>query len=103
MMFKPVKVRTPDGGSPKRIVSLAEATEFILLEWPPSDSMTLEHARQACLDAISGKVPVETARAAFIAAAKESGIYVRRSKLKKLVRLVTDTATPSNAADPSAA
>jgi hypothetical protein len=36
-------------------------------------------------------VPVEVARAAFIAAAKESGIHVRRSRLKKLVAIVAGT------------
>jgi hypothetical protein len=90
-MFKPVKVRTLDSDRPRRLTSLPEATEFILLSWPAHQSPTLENARQQCLDAISGKVPVEVARAAFIAAAKESGIYVRRSRLKKLVAIVAGT------------
>jgi hypothetical protein len=90
-MFKPVKVRALSADGKRRITSLAEATEFILLEWPLDENLLLEEARQACLDAISGKVPVAFARAAFVAAAKQSGIYLGRSKLKTLMELVAKT------------
>ncbi|MBZ9605805.1 DUF982 domain-containing protein [Phyllobacterium chamaecytisi] len=87
-MFKPLRVRIPESATPIRIASLPEATEFILLKWPPHQSPILQDARQKCLDAVSGKLPVEIARTAFIVAAKEVGIYARRSRLKKIVAVI---------------
>lgn len=87
-MFRPLRVRTPESATPRLIASLPEATEFILLRWPPHQSPVLEDARQKCLDAISGKVPADIARTAFVIAAKEVGIYARRSRLKKLIAVI---------------
>jgi hypothetical protein len=94
-MFKPLRVRIPESATPILITSLPEATEFILLKWPPHQSLILEDARQKCLDAISGKVPAETARTAFIVAAKEVGIYARRSRLKKILAILVPDQTPT--------
>jgi hypothetical protein len=42
----------------------------------------LSAARQACLDALHGKITCTRAREAFIEAAKEAGIYVSQQILK---------------------
>jgi hypothetical protein len=94
-MFKPVKITTPESSDPKLISTLPEATEFIIAHWPAYRSVRLEEAREICLDAVSGKVPVNVARAAFVAAAKEAGIYVHHSKIKNLVAAVVGTEEPS--------
>jgi hypothetical protein len=90
-MFRPVKVRVPESEAPKIITSLPEATEFIIARWPPHQSATLEDAREKCLDAIAGKISADVARACFVAAAKEAGIYVKRSRMKKLAAVIAGT------------
>ncbi len=101
-MFRPLRVRTPESATPILITSLPEATEFILLKWPPHQSPILEDARQKCLDAISGKVRAEIARKAFVIAAKEVGIYARRSRLKRIIAAIVPNQTlPTDATNPT--
>jgi hypothetical protein len=95
-MFRPLRVRIPESATPILITSLPEATEFILLRWPPHQSPILEDARQKCLDAVSGKVRAEIARTAFVIAAKEVGIYARRSRLKKIIAVIAPNQTLVN-------
>ncbi len=92
-MFRPLRVRIPESATSILITSLPEATEFILLRWPPHQSPILEDARQKCLDAVSGKVRAEIARTAFVIAAKEVGIYARRSRLKKIIAVIAPNQT----------
>lgn len=65
------------GGRLQNVGSIEEAMEFLLQHWPDKRSRKFNTARQACLDALEGKQTVEAARAAFIAAATEAGIYVK--------------------------
>jgi hypothetical protein len=82
-MFRPIKVKSEFG---IRIFgTLEEATEFLLMSWPAYQSSVLDHARQTCLSAIEGKTSKQKARAAFVLAAKEAGIHVGRSKIKKAI------------------
>jgi hypothetical protein len=90
-MFRPVKVQTESGI--RTFETLEEATEFLLMNWPAYQSPTLDHARQTCLAAIKGKVSKQNARAAFVSAAKEAGIHVGRSKIKKALDTATELVT----------
>lgn len=58
------------------IHSLEEAAEFILYDWPIVPGDLVSSARQACLDALLGKVEDQIARDFFIAAAKEARIFI---------------------------
>ena len=92
-MFRPVKIRTETSPDPRIFHSLEEATEYLLMNWPAYQSSVLDHARQTCLNAIAGKVSKSEARAAFVAAAKEAGIHIGRSKLKKAIETVSEVVT----------
>lgn len=82
-MFRPVKIQSESG--PRTFGTLEEATEYLLMNWPAYQSSTLDHARQICLDAINNKASKRKARAAFVAAAKEAGIHIGRTKIKKAI------------------
>lgn len=89
-MFRPIKIRTEQASEPRIFRSLEEATQYLLMNWPAYQSPVLDHARQTCLDAIQGKVAKEKARAAFVTAAKEAGIHVGRSKIRKAIDTVSE-------------
>ncbi|CAN7677152.1 DUF982 domain-containing protein [Phyllobacterium sp. LjRoot231] len=63
-------------------MSIGEAAEFLLYHWPLAHGEKLSAARQACIDALHGKITCTRARAAFIEAAKEADIYVGQQILK---------------------
>lgn len=58
------------------VVSVEQAAELLLLDWPVHDGAKLKMARQKCFEAIDGRLPAAEARAAFIEAAKEAYIFV---------------------------
>jgi hypothetical protein len=60
---------------------VAEAAELLVLYWPTRVGEKLLEARQACQDALNGKITCTQARQAFIDAAKEAGIYVGQEYL----------------------
>lgn len=94
-MFRPVKILSQTRSEIRIFHSLEEATQYLLMSWPAYQSPTLDRARQTCLDAIENKVPRQKARAAFVAAAKEAGIHVGRTKIKKAMdTLVEAVSTP---------
>lgn len=63
-------------GSRRAISDVERAAEWLLFFWPDAFDRTPLHraARLACLEAHEGKIPVEDAQAAFLAAAEEAGI-----------------------------
>jgi beta-glucosidase-like glycosyl hydrolase len=74
--LNPITIEINEAGHYRNITSVEEANEFLLHDWPQEKGLAQLAARRACLDALMGKVAAEEARAAFIEAAKESGIYI---------------------------
>lgn len=80
--FPYVTIKFDSSGTQRKICSLAEAAELLELHWPRRDGEKLSLARQACQNALEGKVTCTAALEAFIEAAKEAGIYVGRHQIK---------------------
>lgn len=76
MPFASVTVLNEHTQKPTVIHSIEEAAEFILFDWPIVPGGLITSARQACLDALQGKVADEIVRDLFIAAAREAGILI---------------------------
>ncbi len=74
--FKEVTVMTRQIGKMKVITSITQAAEFIVKEWPGSDSEKLEIAKHALVKCYDGEMSPGVARMAFIEAAKEADIYI---------------------------
>ena len=79
--FPYVTVMTEHVGKTRNISSVQEAIEFMLHDWPIKNSRKLTAARQACLDALHGKITHTKARQAFIEAAREADIYIGQKRL----------------------
>ncbi|MGH7004677.1 MAG: DUF982 domain-containing protein [Alphaproteobacteria bacterium] len=75
--FKSVTLATKYAGRYRTISSVEEAGEFMLYDWPTEKGPLHLKARTACLDVMLKALDIKFARDAFIAAAKESGIYIR--------------------------
>jgi hypothetical protein len=71
----PVKFETGIGQY-RIVATTADAARFLLDRWPVEGGEAHEAARLACLDALEGEVPAEMARAAFVEACEEAGMYV---------------------------
>ncbi|MEK1887667.1 MAG: DUF982 domain-containing protein [Phyllobacterium sp.] len=69
---------TEHGAGLVTVASVDEAVDFLLQNWPSPKSSKFNAARQACLAALEGKKTAGAARSAFIRAARESGLYVRK-------------------------
>ena len=68
----------------RRIGSAKEAAECLLRGWPElGRGKRFLTALEAFRNAVTGKGQVEPARKAFIAAAKEVGIFVREAEPKR--------------------
>jgi hypothetical protein len=80
--FPYVTVLTGNGDKIRSISSIEEAAEFLLYHWPLARGEKLSAARQACIDALHGKITCTAARDAFIEAAREANIYVGQQMLK---------------------
>ncbi|MET3649072.1 DUF982 domain-containing protein [Phyllobacterium ifriqiyense] len=76
MAFASVTVLNSHTNNPTVISTIEKAAEFILYDWPIVPGGMIASARQACLDALAGKVDERVARDFFIAAAKEAKILV---------------------------
>lgn len=79
--FPYVTIMTEHVGKERNISSVQEASEFLLHDWPIKNSRKLTAARQACLDALHGKITRTKARQAFIEAAREAEIYIGQKPL----------------------
>jgi hypothetical protein len=62
----------------RRVRSTEDAANVLLNIWPRARGKYLQKARLACLHALLGEIPAEEAREAFIAAADEAKIFVRK-------------------------
>jgi hypothetical protein len=72
----PVTVFTDPAGGQTVISDIRSCGEFLSRRWPSKRSDKRRSALRACSEVSSGKQPSETARLAFIAAAREAGILV---------------------------
>lgn len=53
----------------------------LAMNWPIKNGPMLSAAKQACLDALEGRITCTEARTAFIAAAREANIYIGRQEV----------------------
>ncbi|UXN66265.1 DUF982 domain-containing protein (plasmid) [Phyllobacterium sp. A18/5-2] len=80
LSFPSVTIMT-DLGKMKNIRSVVQAAEWLVAHWPVQTGDKFTVARQACLDALDGKVTRTACRDTFIEAAKEAGIYIADKRL----------------------
>lgn len=78
--FRSIKIATSIIGQFQWITSVEQAGNCLAHDWPPKRGPKHLKARIACLDALENPILVERARNIFIAAAKESGIYLTEGK-----------------------
>lgn len=72
----PVTVRVDPAGTLLTLRTARESSEFLLNKWPGKRSEKHRAALQACSDVDAGSKPVIGARRAFVAAAREAGVFV---------------------------
>lgn len=75
---KGVELEMHGPGKYRVVSSTREAAECLLYRWPVEGGPAHLLARIACLAVLEGEMPPDHAREAFIAAAEESGIHVRK-------------------------
>jgi hypothetical protein len=75
--FAPLAVETEKIGQYRIVPTLTEAADMLLDRWPEEKGAKHGRALSAILDAMGGRKPAVTARKAFVAAAKEAGLFVR--------------------------
>ncbi|PSJ59377.1 DUF982 domain-containing protein [Pseudaminobacter soli (ex Li et al. 2025)] len=71
----PITVRADATGTLLTLRTAREASDFLLNRWPGKRSDKHRAALQACSDVNLGNKPVIGARRAFVAAAREAGIF----------------------------
>jgi hypothetical protein len=76
-----VTVLTDKPGTTRNICSVEEAAEWLVMYWPIETGEKLREARQACCDALEGRITCTKARNAFIEAAREADIYIGHKRL----------------------
>lgn len=74
---QPVTIETLTLGKFQMVSSAAEAARILLESWPVDEGEAFLAAKAACLLVLEGRMPAEEARAAFLAAAAEAGVFVR--------------------------
>lgn len=75
---EPVTIETLTLGRYQSVSSAAEAARILLEEWPVDEGEAFQAAKAACLAVLACEALPVTARDAFLAAADEAGVYVRR-------------------------
>jgi hypothetical protein len=76
--FKQVIVQTDEIGPLRAVGSVREAAECLVDDWPTEGRGRAYHiACIICHRTLAGDIAAEAARRAFIAAAKEAGVFVR--------------------------
>jgi hypothetical protein len=79
--FPYVTVLTDTRGNTRNISSVEEAAEWLFMYWPIKKGEKLMEARQACRDALAGRITCTEVRNAFIEAAREANIYIGHKRL----------------------
>ncbi|MCV3210935.1 DUF982 domain-containing protein [Mesorhizobium sp. YC-39] len=73
---RPVPVSIGIAGATRNILSAQQAVELLSGDWRDAGSLQHSSALRACRRAMSGDVPAEAAREAFVGAAREAHILV---------------------------
>lgn len=74
---EPVTFETQRLGQFRTITSTAEAARVLVEDWPTSTGKELKRAKAACLAVLAGTGDPDEARAAFLKAASEAGVFTR--------------------------
>ena len=74
---RPVTYETTKVGLYRTITTTADAAHVLLTDWPIKEGEALARARETCLAVLEGRKPADAARKAFLAAAKEAGVFIR--------------------------
>lgn len=72
-----VELELPKSGNVLMIKSTREASEC-LRHWPEPHGAAYREAKRVCREAMMGEAPIAAARAAFVSAAEEAGIFIRQ-------------------------
>jgi hypothetical protein len=84
---RPVVIEFGHAGLLQRVESVHAAREALATGWPTGGrGRAYRAALKACHEALADELDAEAARRAFIAAALEVGIFVRRETLKQKAR-----------------
>ncbi|EPE96194.1 DUF982 domain-containing protein [Rhizobium grahamii] len=74
--FEPLVLVVPGEQTYRRVASLRQAAEALLIAWPSDDGEEYMDAVKTCFDAMQGKLTAVEARAAFVRAAVEAGLPI---------------------------
>jgi hypothetical protein len=72
----PIIVKADAAGTLLTLKSAGDTSDFLLNRWPGKRTEKHRAALQACSDVQSGSKPPMGARRAFVAAAREAGVFV---------------------------
>lgn len=67
-------------GFPEDIATPLQALNCLAQRWPKVGGEQYEKARHLCMAALGGRLPCETVRAAFVAAAEEAEVLAHRHR-----------------------
>ncbi len=72
-------------GFPERIDGPLKALNYLVERWPKFGGEEYTRAKQVCMAALGGRVPCESARLAFMAAAEEAEVLASDRKHRKSI------------------
>jgi hypothetical protein len=70
-------------GFPEKIETPLQALNCLAQRWPKVGGDQYEKARHLCMAALGGRVPCDTVRAAFVAAAEEAEVLAHETRILK--------------------
>ena len=73
-----VDMETTTLGRYRTVTSARQAAEMLLFDWPITHGRKYSKAQLECLRAMEGKGDIDKARSAFLDAAEEAGLFVRK-------------------------
>lgn len=76
LFHKAVRIQIGRVDRDRIVVGTKDAAKILLHDWPTTDNPKRVAAMKACLELINGRKPPLVARAAFVAAAKDAGVYL---------------------------
>lgn len=75
---RPVELELHGRGKYRAVTGTKHATEYLLTLWPVDHGHAYSEALMECFRALEGSKPVDVARRAFIRAANEANIPIRK-------------------------
>lgn len=79
--FEVVTIESDRPGARLNVTNTLQVAELLVEKWPEMRGSAYRKAIQAMLTHTTGEATLDDIRAAFIAAAKEAGIFVREGRL----------------------